>query len=101
MIVSTNPEGRSPIRFPLKYSCREMKTTINRRRFVVAAAATLFARGTPAQFQRFNIRDFGALGDGVTLDTASIQKAIDSASNGGGGTVDLPSGRYLSFTIHL
>lgn len=47
----------------------------------------------------FNIRSFGAKGDGVMLDTAAIQKAIDAAA--GGGTVFLPAGRYLSFSLHL
>jgi sugar lactone lactonase YvrE len=49
----------------------------------------------------FNIRDFGAVGDGVTLDTPAIQAAIDAAHQAGGGQVRFPPGRYLSGTIHL
>jgi len=49
----------------------------------------------------FNIRDFGALGDGKTLDTAAINKAIDAAAAAGGGTVLFPAGTYLSASIHL
>src|SRR5690348_14537205 len=49
----------------------------------------------------FDIRDFGAKGDGAAKDTAAIQKAIDAAAAQGGGTVLVPSGRYLSGTIHI
>ena len=49
----------------------------------------------------FNVRDFGARGDGATKDTAAIQKAIDAAEGQGGGTVLLPAGKYLSGTLHL
>jgi polygalacturonase len=49
----------------------------------------------------FNVRAFGATGDGKTLDTAAINKAIDACSKAGGGTVYFPSGTYLSGSIHL
>jgi polygalacturonase len=49
----------------------------------------------------FSVRDYGALGDGRTLDTEAIQRAIDAASSAGGGTVCLPPGRYLAATIRL
>lgn len=49
--------------------------------------------------QRFDVRDFGAAGDGRTLDTDAINAAIAAAA--GGGTVVLPPGRYLSFSIRL
>ena len=48
-----------------------------------------------------NIKDFGALGDGRTLDSASIQKAIDTATADGGGKVLIPKGDYLVGTILL
>jgi polygalacturonase len=47
----------------------------------------------------FNIRDFGAIGDGITKDTKSIQDAIDHCSNDGGGTVIIPNGNFLSGTL--
>ncbi|MBM4024602.1 MAG: glycoside hydrolase [Planctomycetes bacterium] len=49
----------------------------------------------------FDIRDFGAVGDGQTLDTAAINKAIEACVQAGGGQVRFPPGRYLSATVHL
>ena len=43
-----------------------------------------------------SVRDFGAVGDGVTLDTAAIQAAIDQSAAMQGGTVYLPAGRPTS-----
>ena len=48
-----------------------------------------------------NVRDYGATGDGKTLDSPAIDKAIDAAAAAGGGTVLVPAGTYLSGTIHL
>jgi len=49
----------------------------------------------------FDVRQFGAKGDGQTLDTAAIQKALDECGNAGGGTVRFPSGTYLSKPVTL
>src|SRR4051812_16746059 len=49
----------------------------------------------------FNVRNYGATGDGKTLDSPAIDKAIQAAAEAGGGTVYLPPGHYLSGTIHL
>jgi len=49
----------------------------------------------------FNVRTYGAAGNGATLDSAAIQKAIDSAGSAGGGLVYFPAGQFLSGTITL
>ncbi len=49
----------------------------------------------------FNIVDFGAKGDGITLNTPHIQSAIDAAYKNGGGRVVIPAGRFLSGSIVL
>lgn len=49
----------------------------------------------------YNIRDFGAKGDGKTLDTTSIQAAIDKCFADKGGTVLIPAGDFLCGTIEL
>ena len=49
----------------------------------------------------FDVRQYGAVGDGKTLDTAAINRTIDAASQHGGGTVWFAAGQYLSTSIHL
>lgn len=43
----------------------------------------------------YNVRSYGARGDGATDDTASIQAAIDAATADGGGVVYIPTGTYV------
>ncbi|MGF7232029.1 glycosyl hydrolase family 28 protein [Arachidicoccus sp.] len=54
---------------------------------------------TQPQGKVFNIKDFGAKGDGVTKNTTAIQKAIDACTKNG--TVLIPSGIFLSGALHL
>ncbi len=49
----------------------------------------------------YNVRAFGAKGDGTTLDTDSVNDAITAANSDGGGTVRFPAGIYRCFSIHL
>jgi Glycosyl hydrolases family 28 len=51
--------------------------------------------------QPLNISDFGAKGDGLTLNTKAIQAAIERAAKQGGGVVSIPAGRFLSGTLFL
>jgi polygalacturonase len=48
-----------------------------------------------------NVRDFGARGDGSTIDTPAVNRAIESAAAHGGGTVWFPAGTYACYTIRL
>ena len=48
-----------------------------------------------------SVKDFGARGDGATLDTEAVQAAIDRAAEKGGGVVSVPAGTYLCGSIWL
>ncbi len=74
----------------------------------VKILAILFAFGLTsnsdafaAEGNVFNVRDFGASGDGKNADTDSINRSITSCAAAGGGQVLFPPGHYLSGTIHL
>ena len=54
-----------------------------------------------ADRQALNILDFGAKGDGVTTNTAAIQKALDVCGENGGGTVLVPDGVFLTGSLVL
>ncbi|HZI33346.1 MAG TPA: glycosyl hydrolase family 28-related protein, partial [Candidatus Binatia bacterium] len=49
----------------------------------------------------FPVNRYGAVGDGVTTNTAAIQAAIDAASHAGGGVVEVPAGVFLSGPLRL
>jgi polygalacturonase len=49
----------------------------------------------------YNIRDFGAKGDGKTLDTDPVNSAIEAAAKAGGGTIYFPAGTYACHSIRL
>src|SRR3954470_5963655 len=81
---------------PLAISCLLLATlvisqTISSSSFAADSGDKLF----------FNVRSYGAVGDGKNLDSPAIDKAIQAAADAGGGTVYIPSGHYLSGTIHL
>jgi hypothetical protein len=63
-----------------------------------AAVALSTATGTPQDI--YSVRDFGAVGDGKTDDTAAFQKALAAAAESGGGLVYAPRGSYF-FAGHL
>jgi len=66
--------------------------------FVLVLTASI-AISVPAGI--YDVTEHGAVGDGRTLDTAAINRTIELAAAGGGGTVYFPAGRYLSYSIHL
>lgn len=71
----------------------------------ITATGTLSARSLQDRFADVvNVKDFGAVGDGVTNDTAAIQAAIDYAGTaaGFGRVVFIPAGRYrVTSTIYI
>ncbi len=63
-----------------------------------AAAAQANAATLPGVY---DVRAFGAKGDGKAVDTPAVNTAIEAAARAGGGTVLFPAGTYLCFSIHL
>lgn len=49
----------------------------------------------------FEVSAFGATGDGKTIDTPAINRAIEAAAASGGGTVHFAAGQYVCFSIRL
>jgi hypothetical protein len=49
----------------------------------------------------YNVRRYGATGDGKTVDTPAINRAIEAVAAAGGGTLLFPAGTYVCFTIRL
>jgi len=70
------------------------------------AALPMFAAAEPAASDApagkvFNVRQYGAKGDGQTLDTAAFQSTLDACATAGGGKVEVPAGTYLIQPIVL
>ena len=49
----------------------------------------------------FDVREYGAKGDGRSIDSPAINHAIEAAASAGGGTVVFPAGTYLCYSIRL
>ncbi|WP_166444642.1 glycoside hydrolase family 28 protein [Dyadobacter bucti] len=77
-----------------------MKSLFSLSILLFCLSANVFAQSSPAE-RIFNVRDFGATGDGKTLDTEAINKAIVTCAESGGGRVVVPEGNYLTGTILL
>src|SRR5271157_1199369 len=91
---------------------RFIDEVFSRRKWLgVGPAASGLLAVAPAQAQPaadrnlgariYNIRDFGAKGDGVTLDTAALQSAIDACNRDQGGTVLVPAGVFVIGAVEL
>ena len=64
--------------------------------------STVVADGSDTTSNKvFNIKSFGAIGDGVAMDTEAIQKTIDACHAAGGGVVWVPAGDFVIGTLHL
>lgn len=86
----------------MESTCRQICLCLSvmaRNLFPVGVAASAAAPQTrPATY---NVAEFGAKADGRTKDTHTIQKAIETCSKNGGGTVYFPLGTYLTGSLHL
>ncbi len=75
--------------------------------FVTLLALSLFCSlstiqaQTTSETQTFNVRDFGAKGDGLAKDTVAFQKTLDTCAVSGGGQVIVPAGRYLIGSVQI
>jgi alpha-L-rhamnosidase len=68
---------------------------------VLPLSLVVVACQTPRHTAALSITDFGAVGDGQTLNTKSIQSAIDHCAETGGGTVVVPKGEFLAGALFL
>src|SRR5690242_4327422 len=96
----------SPVRCSIRY--RLVSSPIGKimypvKKYILLAAFSIGAIVTHAQntTATYNVRDFGAIGNGVNLDSKSINRAIDTIASKGGGTLIFPAGVYLSGSIRL
>src|SRR5215472_10019280 len=99
----TKPVARvlSSIRGRLQGTRRISFATTAAQLILLAASsgAAQSAAGDTRSLHVFNVKDFGAMGDGQTLDTAAISKTIRTASTAGGGRVLFPPGIYVTGTF--
>jgi polygalacturonase len=68
--------------------------------FVIAGLASV-ARAEIAKPKMFNVKSYGGIGNGSTLNTEALQKAIDACHAAGGGVVWVPAGDFVIGTVHL
>src|ERR1700743_881168 len=71
------------------------------RRMMLFAGMLLAVFLANARNTVYNVKDYGAAGDGKKLDAKAINKAIEASSDAGGGRVYVPAGDYLSGSIRL
>ncbi len=67
----------------------------------MAGLAASAAEQSPPPWAVFEVKAFGAVGDGLVKDTAAIQNALDACAAAGGGTVYIAPGTYLCGSLHL
>jgi polygalacturonase len=89
-------------RYGLRAKCR--CNSIFLAALMLALPSSIVAGESEGDFRlspKFSVRQFGAKGDGRTLDTIAIQKALDECGTSDGGIVRFPAGTYLSKPLFL
>src|SRR5947209_3983912 len=98
------PKKLLRVALPFLLACAALVPSANYQR---AARAESPLRALAAAAQQpdasgvFNVKSFGARGDGKALDTPAVNRAIEAAAGAGGGTVRFPAGTYRCFSIRL
>lgn len=69
--------------------------------YLVALFSVLSVNAAEHAPQLFNVREYGAVGNGTTLDTTAIQDAINACTEAGGGKVRVPAGQYVIGTVEI
>ena len=78
-----------------------LRTAIPGLGLAALTVGNVASSGKPVASGEFNVRDFGAQGDGAAFDPQAIQAAIDACAKAGGGRVILQGGTFLTWTIQL
>lgn len=78
-----------------------LEREISRKLSLMADSLTRHLHEWPVPAVTFRVADYGAVGDGKTVNTVPIQRAIDACSKGGGGRVVVDGGEYVTGTIEL
>ena len=69
---------------------------------IFLSLSTVVADGSDTTSNKvFSIKSFGAIGDGVAMDTEAVQKTMDACSEAGGGVVWIPAGRFVIGTVQV
>jgi hypothetical protein len=85
-VLARSPEWEAPLRASLEKRADTLTATL---------------KPWPVPDRVFRVADYGALGDGETVNTAAIQKAVDACSREGGGVVLVEKGDYATGTLDL
>ncbi len=91
----------------MRRSERRYNSFVRRDFLRYAGAAVAVGALTPRKLRSaetpavLDVKAFGVTGDGKTLDTPGVNKAIEAAAAAGGGTIRFPAGSYLCQSIHL
>ncbi len=112
VVVSAQQPSRVCSQTALQVRAEDVITQPNQAQITAATRAAqrawaevprILKRIVPPKFPKreFDIRDFGAIGDGQTDCTAAFKAAIDACNKAGGGRVVVPTGTYLTGAIHL